>query len=386
MTEIQKQYFQQILKKYNAGKASAKEISFLESYYRLFEITEELPLDSAQELAIKDKIKYQVDQHITQHEKSIRRPGLRYTFQQYAVAAAVLLMLSVGSYFLLKRPDSTAQLFIAGRHLAPGSNNATLTLADGSKISLAGSANGELATQAGIRVTKTKDGQLVYTVEKTNSSGKTSVYNTLETPKGGQYQVVLPDGTNVWLNAASSLRYPAAFTATAREVQLEGEAYFEVAKNPDKPFRVRSHGQVVEVLGTHFNINSYQDEPGIKTTLLEGSVRVLNADLTSAAVLKPGQQANLTSGGQIQISNVDPEEFVAWKNGKFIFTDANIKSIMRQISRWYNVDIDYRGEISKEKFGGRTSRFTNVAELLEILQLTDQVHFEVQGRRIIVMP
>ena len=386
MTEIQKQYFQEILKKYNAGKASAEEISFLESYYRLYEVNEELQMDSEQELVIKDKIKLQVDQKIALHEKAIRQRRFSYTFQQYGVAAAVLLMLSVGSYFLLKKPDSTAQLFIAGRHLAPGGNNATLTLADGSKIALTGSSNGHLATQAGIRISKTKDGQLVYTVEKTNSSESTLVFNTLEIPKGGQYQLVLPDGTKVWLNAASSLRFPAAFSATVREVQLEGEAYFEVAKNPERPFRVMSRGQAVEVLGTHFNINSYQDEPGIKTTLLEGSVRVINDGLTSVAVLKPRQQANLSPGGQLKVSNVDPDQFIAWKNGKFIFTDANIKSIMRQVSRWYNVDIEYRGEITKEKFGGRTSRFTNVAQLLEILQLTDQVHFEVQGRRIIVMP
>jgi len=386
MRDKQKQYFHEILRKYNAGKASAKEIRFLESYYRLFEVNEDLKLDSEQIIAFKDKIKFQVDQNIEQHEKSISQKVFRYSFQHYAVAAAVLIVLSVGSYFLLKSPDSSAQLYAAARHLAPGGNIATLTLADGSKISLTGSLNGKLATQSGISITKTKDGQLIYTVEKTSSSPNTVFYNTLETPKGGQYQVVLPDGTNVWLNAASALRYPTAFTATTRDVQLEGEAYFEVAKNPDKPFRVMGHGQVVEVLGTHFNISSYRDEPGIKTTLLEGSVRVLNTTLSTVALLKPGQQSNITSGGKIQITNVDPEEFIAWKNGKFIFTDANIKSIMRQVSRWYNVDVEYRGKITNEKFGGRTSRFTNVAELLEILQLTDQVHFEVQGRRIIVMP
>ncbi|HEY0176147.1 MAG TPA: FecR domain-containing protein, partial [Pedobacter sp.] len=268
----------------------------------------------------------------------------------------------------------------------PGGNKAVLTLADGSKISLTDAVNGALAEQAGITVNKTKDGQLIYTVSKIRPGTDSAAYNTIETPKGGQYQVILPDGTSVWLNAASSLRYPAFFTGNERKVQLEGEAYFEVAKNPAMPFRIVSKGQVAEVLGTHFNINSYQDEPGIKTTLLEGSVRVLNSRSHTAVLLKPGQQSNTAIDGTTTLRNVNPEQYVAWKSGKFIFADANIESIMRQVSRWYNVEIEYKGDISKEKFGGRASRFTNVSELLEILELTDQVHFDIHGRRIIVMP
>ena len=211
-------------------------------------------------------------------------------------------------------------------------------------------------------------------------------YNTITTPKGGQYQVTLMDGTRVWLNAASSLHYPTVFKGSERSVQLTGEAYFEVAKNSKMPFRVTSNGQVTEVLGTHFNINSYPDEQGTTTTLLEGSVRILNAKSDAAILLKPGQQSGSDASGKIKVANVNPEQFVAWKDGKFIFTNANIESIMRQVSRWYNVEIEYKGDASKEKFGGRTSRFTNVAELLEILELTDHVQFEIEGRRIIVMP
>jgi transmembrane sensor len=386
MKAIHQQYFLEILKKYNAGKASAEEKKFLESYYQLFEINEGLAADHIEENYIRTAIKKSIDKEIALQETAVKGRNVTIRFKHYAIAAAVLLSLSAGYYFLLRRTGSTEKLYAAGRQLSPGGNKALLILADGSKISLADAANGRLSRQGGITVTKTRDGQLVYEAQSVEGGADSTAFNTIETPKGGQYQVRLPDGTIVWLNAASSLRYPIAFTGHERKVQLKGEAYFEVAKNPLMPFRVLSNAQLVEVLGTHFNINSYQDEPGIKTTLLEGSVSISNLRSNRTVLLKPGQQSSSNANGTVAVADVNPEQYIAWKNGKFIFTDANIQSIMRQVSRWYNVDIEYRGDISKEKFGGSTSRFTNVAELLEILQLTDQVHFEVQGRRIIVMP
>lgn len=387
MKDIHKQYFLEILKKYRLGEASEEEIRFLEAYYNVFELNEDFSAEETQENTIKTTIKEKVDKEIFLHQTHLKkRTGSIQLFRKYAVAATILIALSVSTYFILKRSNDSKRLFAAGKNLTPGGNKAILTLADGSKISLTDVANGHITKQAGITITKTKAGQLVYTASKTETASGIPSYNTIETPKGGQYQVILPDGTNVWLNAASSLRYPAAFSGSERKVELNGEAYFEVAKNPAMPFRIVSKGQVAEVLGTHFNINSYADEPGIKTTLLEGSVRILNLRSNHTAILKPGQQSNTAVSGAVDVTDVNPEQYIAWKSGKFIFADSNIESIMRQVSRWYNVDIEYRGDITKEKFGGRASRFNNVAELLEILELTDQVHFEINGRRIIVMP
>jgi len=194
--------------------------------------------------------------------------------------------------------------------------------------------------------------------------------------------VVLSDGSKVWINSASSLRYPTAFTGNERKVELTGEAYFEVAHNPAKPFRVASRNQTVEVLGTHFNINAYDDEPAIKTTLLEGKVKVTAAN-NEVRFLQPGQQSALSTGA-FTVSAVETDEAVAWKNGQFMFENDNIQYIMRTLSRWYDVDVEYSGAIPDDTFGGGTSRFKNVSEVLNVLQLTGKVHFKIEGRKIIV--
>ena len=263
-----------------------------------------------------------------------------------------------------------------------------LTLADGTQVTLNEQANGEIAKQAGASITKTADGQLIYTA-KANPSGK-ATNNTISTPRGGQYQVDLPDGTRVWLNAMSSLTFPTTFKGNRRLVRLKGEGYFEVAKLEKMPFMVVADKQTVLVYGTHFNVNSYADEGSTKTTLLEGSVDVSSVDQQQApkaifriARLKPGQQAEF-SNGSLKVQPADVEEAVAWKNGKFKFSNENIESLMRKVARWYDVDVEYKGKISKEGFGGQVSRSRNVSEILEVLQLTRLVHFEIEGRRIIV--
>jgi ferric-dicitrate binding protein FerR (iron transport regulator) len=213
---------------------------------------------------------------------------------------------------------------------------------------------------------------------------------SVRTPRGGTYQVVLPDGSKVWLNAGSSLTFPKKFDKQARVVMLTGEAYFEIAKNPAQPFRVLTIGQHVTVLGTHFNVNAYRDELAPRTTLVEGSVNVSWANQT--AILKPGQQAVMLNKS-FKISKVNVDEVLSWKNGKFKFSNESIESLMRKISRWYDVDIEYRGEITKEKFGGQVSKFSKVSDILEVLQLTGYVHFKIEdptekgaGRRIVVLP
>ncbi|HQW45168.1 MAG TPA: FecR domain-containing protein, partial [Chitinophagaceae bacterium] len=265
--------------------------------------------------------------------------------------------------------------------VAPGGNKAILTLADGSTIILDNAANGSLTEQGNTKVIKLDDGQLAYNT--LNEKPTEIVYNTISTPRGGQYQLTLADGTKVWLNAASTLRFPATFSGNERKVELTGEGYFEVAKNAAMPFKVSVNNMTVEVLGTHFNINSYSDEASIKTTLLEGAVKVTNGD--AVQMLSPSNQAQLTADGEIRLNrNVDIEDVVAWKNGIFNFSGTAIENIMRQISRWYDLDVSYEGAISKETFSGVVSRNSNLSQVLKIMEQAG-VKFKIEGKKIIVM-
>lgn len=380
---MHKEKAKEIIERYNQGLANAEERAWLENWY--------LQESQKHEFSGKEHDFLHLKEEIWKATKERSGLGTVSAPRQLRLwpriaAAAILILLGAGLYFYVNPGKSKLKETAIANHIVPGGNKAILTLANGSEISLADAGNGTITKQAGAIVTKTKNGQLLYAGSTPGRGENALAYNTITTPKGGQYQVTLADGTRVWLNAASSLHYPTVFAGTNRTVQLTGEAYFEVAKNPKMPFKVLSNGQITEVLGTHFNINSYQDEPGTTTTLLEGSVNISDPESDVTVLLKPGQQSSSDVNGKIKVTNVNPEQFVAWKDGKFIFTNANIESIMRQVSRWYNVEIEYKGNASKEKFGGRTSRFTNVAELLEILELTDHVQFEIEGRRIIVMP
>jgi len=209
-------------------------------------------------------------------------------------------------------------------------------------------------------------------------------FNTISTPVGGQYTVVLPDGSKVWLNAASSLKFPTAFTGTERRVELTGEGYFEVAKNKHMPFKVNFNREEVEVLGTHFNISAYPDEAVTRTTLLEGSVRISKNNIKK--ILVPGQQAisSMQTGG-FNIAEVNTDEAIAWKNGLFLFHNENIRSIMKKIARWYNVDVNYQGSFTNQEYGGRISQSKNLSEILKNLELTGTIHFKIEGRRVTVM-
>lgn len=303
-----------------------------------------------------------------------------------SAAAAVLFIIAFGTWHYVHKEGSPKVEIGEKRFkddVAPGGNRALLTLADGTQLSLTDATDGELAQEAGVVITKTEDGQLAYTViHSDRKNNEIPQFNSIETPRGGQYQINLPDGSRVWLNAASSLRYPTTFTGKERRVELRGEAYFEVAENMHMPFRVASNNQVVEVLGTHFNINAYPDEGAIKTTLLEGSVNVQIG--SHSAVLKPGQQALVEKS--IQVRDVDLEEAVAWKNGRTQFSNASIQNIMRMLSRWYDVEVDYKGEMIQTGFGGSVSRSKNISEILKLLELTGDVHFQIEGRRVTVMP
>jgi len=256
-----------------------------------------------------------------------------------------------------------------------------LTLQDGSKIVLNDVKDGTLAQQGNTKVVKLATGQLVY--DKTGTASAKVLYNTMTTPRGGQYKLTLPDGTEVWLNAASSITYPTAFAGNERDVSITGEAYFEVAKDKSKPFHVTSGNQTIEVLGTHFNVMAYADEDAIKTTLLEGSVKI--TENNEAQILKPGEQATVDKNGGLKISVADIDDALAWKNGYFKFNRVNIKYIMRQLARWYDVDLVYEGSVPHDEFVGKIGRGENIEDVLHILEL-DHVHFKIEDKKIIVLP
>lgn len=301
---------------------------------------------------------------------------------QYAAVVFIFLTvaIAVNHYFL--RKEIIKPLAHQQADLLPGGNKATLTLADGSKIALVNGRRGEIAKQQNADIDQTKDGELVYRADEAEVSN-TVAMNMLTTPRGGQYEVVLPDGTKVWLNAASSLKYPTAFNGNERNVELTGEAYFEVAKNLSKPFFVKTAEQTVEVLGTHFNINSYAAEKAIKTTLLEGSVKVTNNGSANVVKLSPGQQAVNSTAGISVVRDADIDEAMAWKNGKFLFRNTELRTIMRQLSRWYDVDVEYQGTVNEKHYLGRISRNVPVSQVFEILK-TSGLNFIIDGRKIIV--
>ena len=308
-------------------------------------------------------------------------------FRRIAIAASVIGLLLLSAFLLYNRNTSRGTINAElNEHrfkndVLPGSDKATLTLADGSTVVLDDAQNGTLAQQGGSTVIKL-GGKLMY--DPANKISKEIVYNTISTPNGGQYQLELPDGSLVWLNATSSIHFPTSFVGKERRVEITGEAYFEVAKNRDMPFIVAVNGAEVQVLGTHFNVNAYSDEDNVKTTLLEGSVKFVSGANTN--MLKPGQQSQLTTNGLIKVvSNVDVDEVVAWKNGMFDFESAGIETVMRQLSRWYDVEIEYKGK-TDDLFIAEMRRNIKLSDALKALELTGKVKFEIQGKKIIVMP
>lgn len=319
-----------------------------------------------------------------------RRRQTRSTWRWAAAVAAILVLFGSGSYFVHQQffPGHRQQpLAVASvQHIVPGGNKAVLTLADGATIILDSAANGLLARQGNTAIQKTGDGILSYTTRTEDRDRTPAAMNTIRTPRGGQYQITLPDGTRVWLNAESSLKFPASFAGNERRVELSGEAYFEVARNEAMPFLVSSGRQTVRVLGTRFNINAYQNERVIKTTLLEGSVEVTGTLSGARRVLAPGQLATTAGTGEITIEEGYPEQAIAWKNGKFMFNRENIESIMRRIARWYDAEIVYLADMKNIYFTGSVSRFAEVTDVLRKLELTGSVHFKIEERRIIVMP
>lgn len=367
----------ELLLKYHQGQATAEEKAMLENWLHNFSAETEHGLSDEQ-------LDLAHEQNWAAIKPNTSKPSIPL-WKKLSVAATILLCLGLAFYFYpAVRPVQLAQATKTSP-IAPGGNKAFLTLSNGQKISLTDATNGKIAEQSGIQITKTATGMLVYQLtDQPNPSGKTS-YNNIETPKGGQYQLILPDGSKVWLNAASTLTFPTSFASLkTRKVELIGEAYFEIAKNKTSPFIVKSAKQEVKVLGTHFNINSYPDEQTTTTTLLEGSVNIVSTNKAENMILKPGQQSTLNNN-KINVTEINTEEAIAWKNGLFIFNDENIKSIMKKIARWYNVEITFKGNLDHVSFVGNYDRNKDLESLLENIELTEKVHFKIEGRRIEVI-
>lgn len=367
----------QLLKKYATGNCNAEERALVEAYY-----------NSAEPISGRQLSEQELEENLNGIWAALP-VGKRRHFKLWhgiSVAAAVFLMVSAALYFYshpYNKVQQTNPAIVAD--IAPGKQNAVLTLANGQKISLIDAAKGDIAHQAGIRIVKTDDGNLAYSGNELASA--TGMFNTIETPKGCEFQLNLPDGTKVWLNAASSLKYPVSFNGKERRVILTGEAYFEVARNKKRPFKVATDKQEVEVLGTHFNINSYDDTRGIKTTLVEGSVKVRQLDSSNERLLKPGQ-LSVVLGKSMQVLDADIESELDWKNGYFVFNADNIQSIMRKISRWYDIEVVYHKDMagSNMRFGGIVSRNKNISVVLKTMERAGQVHFKLEGKKVTVMP
>lgn len=312
-----------------------------------------------------------------------KTPVIRLKWWWYA--AAIVFIIAVSGLLFRKwngTPHRGQPGMMAATGIGPGGNKAILTLANGRSITLADAQNGVVGLQSGTQVVKLDSGYLAYQPGKAVGDGEAE-YNTLTIPRGGQFRVMLPDSTVVWLNAASTLKYPVVFTAKQRTVELSGEAYFEVKAAPDAPFRVKTKGMEVAVLGTHFNVNAYGDNNFFYVTLLEGAVKVQGKD--EPVVLSPGQQANVDGAGSIQIKQADTAQVMAWKNGFFEFKGADVNAVFSQLTRWYNITVRYEGDLSSRRFVGKIPRTYNLDEVLTVLQESD-IHFRIEGDKVIVLP
>lgn len=379
---MDKEKYIALYEKFLAGQCTAHDEELLHKYQDNFEFKEHTWEEG---MGNRDEIKEDIYNRLNGNMHSRKRSGMS-AILKWSAAASITVAVLFG-FYKMRQPEGeniVKQKAPAVHQIKPGGNKATLTLADGSVITLDNSTRGLVTNHDGVDVQQIENGQLVYRITG-NNNDSAPVINTISTPLGGQYQVVLQDGTKVWLNAASSLRFPTVFSGNNRIVEITGEAYFEVAKNPAKPFKVNFNGNTITVLGTHFNVMAYGDETKSKVTLVEGAVKLANT--TGNTQLTPGMQAIIRNNNStIYTRTANIEEAIAWKKGYFLFENENIESIMRKISRWYDVDIAYDGNMRGKEFTGGISRFKNVNEVLDMLELTESIRFKVEGRRIKVMP
>ncbi len=369
-----KQELIRILKRYENGEATPEEKLLVEKWYESFHdhtgFTEKLSFSD--QILIEQRIENVLRKRIKRSKPRSVKQIFNFVLTSRIAAASVILLIMTGLFIYLSRQNTQhdhVQTSIT-QDLKPGGNKATLTLSDGSQISLDSAATGMLALQGNTSIHKLEDGLISYT---RNGTAETDGLNTIVAPAGGKYSVELSDGSRVWLNSESSITFPAAFSLKERIVKITGEVYFDIKKDTDRPFFVQVDAvQRVKVLGTQFNINAYKDEGIITTTLFQGSVEIINQqNLKNVITLKPGEQSAISGGGDLLIRNdVNTEEILAWKNGIFQFENTDITTVMRQLGRWYNVEISFSGEATKRQFSGKIDRNMNASQVFEILKFT----------------
>jgi len=377
---MQKEDFQGLIRKYIDGTASKAEKRLLEEYYKRLSGNIN-PLPAEEEETLRKEILSNIFEKAGISEVPIKR----IAWWSWAAAAVVIIAIS-GSYFLFfNKTNSEIAKRVAQVNkpdVAPGGTKAILTLSGGHQVILGSMARDTILTE-GAAIVANANGRLAYN-SGTAPTGEI-VYNTLATPRGGQYQLTLPDGSQVWLNSESSIKYPTAFIGNDRKVEITGEVYFEVTKDKAKPFKVKLNEMEVEVLGTHFNVNGYSDETSVKTTLLEGSVKITKGEETE--ILRPGEQGILENNQITKTKDIDLDKIMAWKNGWFEFDQTGLTTIMRQVSRWYDVDITYEGNLRDDKFGGRISKNLPLSDILKSLEANGNgVKFKLEGKKLIVQP
>ncbi len=366
---MEKSELKDLLLRYSAGKCTKEEALWVENWY--------IQQDSSAPLPVSDEVFQKQLESIYHRLPTATRSRANFNWMKVA-AVLSFLVLSIGIYSYLNKDDDSsleANFSTITQDIAPGGNKATLTLSDGTILSLDQIEEGEIYQNNRLSIRKTKDGEIEYFASSapSSNSNESPVYNQINTPKGGQYQITLPDGSKVWLNASSTLKYPTSFSPTERIVELQGEAYFEVAKLTS-PFYVNTEDQQIQVLGTHFNINAYPDELGTKTTLLEGSVKLIAKEedkVNQDIILKPGEEALLIKNRSIQVAKVNVKQAVAWKNGFFHFEDSDLKSVMRELSRWYGVEVEFEGVVPDTRLWGEIRRDLPASRALSILKYYD---------------
>lgn len=378
---MNKTQISELLRKYQEGTLSDEDRDKLDVWYLQRALDSKLQLN---EYELEDSYHYLKSTLPVQYERKVVS-----IWPRIAAAASIALLLGSGIFYFIQPKEQNVQVTVKPQEIAPGGTRGVLTLSNGKQIVLSDISAKDTIAKEGeedeVTIKMNANGEITYVINPNAEGSKDdNSFNTLSTPTGGQYNIILADGTKVYLNAVSSIKYPTQFNGDKRIVELEGEAYFEVAKNKSKPFIVKSDNQSIEVLGTHFNVHSYNNESVIKTTLLEGSVAVTYKNQKS--ILKPGQQSDVSdSFSKIKVREVDTEEAVAWKNGRFKFDNADLKNVMRQLERWYGIKVEYRGDVSDVRFNGGTFRNKNLSEVLKVLELSN-IKFKIEGKTVIVYP
>lgn len=391
-----------LFQRYLKNECSAEEIKALLVYFDkdelnadlelliLDELKKDAPLHFENQTQV-DKIFHQTDQYLNEklfaRQKS--KPLFNKAFFKYSIAASLICILSFSVWQYVKQPDQPKLTVKLLNDASPGVDKAILTLADGSSVTLTANNSHAILSDKGIKIRKSKDGMLVYEITGSQNENDVAGYNTLTTPNGAKYEVLLPDGTKVWLNAGSSLKYPLKFANQERRVELTGEAYFEVEKllvNKKRiPFYVETQKQIIQVLGTEFNISAYSDDVAIRTTLISGKVDVREQISGEHKVLAPGEQAISINGQSLEVVKVNAENAIAWKEGNFRCEDMYLKDILKQLSRWYNVQVDYN-ELPETRYNIFISRNEKLSAVLHMLEKTGNIKFQITNNTIKINP